>query len=75
MQNGKKTAFTTERFKEPRESDVFVLCPIVWSGDCGCVTPRPPTTACMRAEQNAPVTLGLAFDTPTPHLRGGGAGR
>lgn len=44
-----KNGITIERFKEPQESDVFVLCPIVWSGDCGCVTPRPLITDCMRA--------------------------
>lgn len=48
------------------------LCPIVWSCDCGCVTPLPPITDCMRAWENAPVMLWLAPDipSPTPHLRG-----
>lgn len=28
---GKKNMVLPEHFKEPEESDVFVLCPIVWS--------------------------------------------
>lgn len=41
--------------KKPQESDVFVLCPIVWSGGCGCVTPL--ITDHIRALKNAPVML------------------
>lgn len=44
-----------ECFKEPQESDVSVLCPIVWSGGCGCVTPL--MTDHIRALKNAPVML------------------
>lgn len=31
----KKNVITVECFKEPQDSDVFVPCPIVWSGECG----------------------------------------
>lgn len=33
-------------FEEPQESDVFVPCPIVWNGECGCcvTSPLPPST-------------------------------
>lgn len=30
----KINVITIECFKEPQESEVFVLCPIVWSCDC-----------------------------------------
>lgn len=80
MQNeNKKMSLTFERFKEPQESDVFVPCPIVWSGDCGCVTPLPLITDRMRAwkknkikNKNAPVMLWLASDIPTPTPRSRG---
>lgn len=41
------------------------LCPIVWSCDCGCVTPL----SLKKKKKNAPVMLWLASDTPTPTPR------
>lgn len=73
MQNEKRNVITIERFKEPQESDVFVPCPIVWSGDCGCVTPLPLITDCRRAWKKMHqwcCDWHLTF--PLPHLSCGG---
>lgn len=69
----KKKKITTEYFKEPQESDVFVPCPIVWSGDCGCVTLCLELQTVWELEKNAPVMLWLASDIPHSHtsLAGG----
>lgn len=38
MQNEKKNVISVECLKEPQDSDVFVPCPIVWSGERGWVS-------------------------------------
>lgn len=65
---------TIECFKEPQESDVFVPCPIVWSGDCGRATPLPLITDCMRAGKMHQWCFDWHPTRPLPHLtlRGGG---
>lgn len=73
MQNEKKKVITIECFEEPQESDVFVPCPIAWSGDRGCVTPLPLITDCRRAWKKMHqwcCDWHPTFPTPTPHLRG-----
>lgn len=67
---------TIECFKEPQESDVFVPCPIVWSGDCGRATPLPLITDCMRAGKMHQWCFDWHPTRPLPHLtlRGGGDG-
>lgn len=60
MNQKQKTSLPLNALKNHKESDVFVPCPIVWNGECGCVTPScfELHTACMyESLENAPVML------------------
>lgn len=61
MQN-ERNVLTTERFEEPRQSDVFVPLPYCVERECGCVTPPVSKYNVVRelGKENAPAMLRLA---------------